>query len=135
MAIQMSVALRNARLDATEADIGTSPLLRVYSGSVPANVAAAATGTLLAEVTMPSDWMAAASSGSKSKSGTWTDASADGTGTATYYRIYKSDGTTAALQGTVTMSGGGGDMIVDNTSFATGQPFTVTTYTWTEGNA
>ena len=79
MAVQRSVTARNAALDAFETAVGTAPLLRIYSGSMPANAAASATGTLLAEMTLPSDWLAAASSGSKSKSGTWTDATANAT--------------------------------------------------------
>ena len=75
MALQYSVTVRNAQLDAVETTVGTAPLLRIYSGSAPANCAAAASGTLLAEATLPSDWMAAASSGSKALSGTWQDAS------------------------------------------------------------
>lgn len=39
------------------------------------------------------------------------------------------------MQGTVTATGGGGDMTVDNTSFASGQQFTVTGFTITAGNA
>ena len=72
MAVQRSVAARNAALDAFETTVGTAPLLRIYSGSMPANCATAASGTLLMEATLPSDWLAAASSGSKAKSGTWS---------------------------------------------------------------
>jgi hypothetical protein len=78
--------------------------------------------------------MAAASGGSKAKSGTWQDAAADATGTAAHWRLYASDGTTCHAQGTVTATGDGGDMTVDNTSFATGQSFTVSSFTITEGN-
>jgi hypothetical protein len=84
---------------------------------------------VLATLTLPSDWLAAASSRTKIKSGTWQDASADATGTAAHFRVYASDGTTAHLQGTVTATGGGGDMTVDNTSFAATQSFTVTSFT------
>jgi hypothetical protein len=135
MAIKMSVTVRNARLDAIETAIGTGAVLKIRSGSVPTNIADADSGTVLATLTLPSDWMAAASSGSKAKSGTWQDASADATGTAGHFRLYASDGTTQHMQGTVTATGGGGDMEVDNTSFASGQSFTVTTFTLTDGNA
>lgn len=135
MALQFSVTVRNARLDTIESTIGTSAVLKIRTGSVPANCAAADSGTVLATLTLPSDWMAAASSGSKAKSGTWEDTSADATGTAAHFRLYASDGTTCHAQGTVTATGGGGDMEVDNTSFASGQAFTVTTFTLTEGNA
>jgi hypothetical protein len=73
--------------------------------------------------------MAAAASGSKAMSGSWADSSADATGTAAHFRIYASDGTTPHLQGSVTITSGGGDMEVDNTSFATGQAFSVTAFT------
>lgn len=135
MTVQFSATVRNARLDAIETAIGTSAVLKIRSGSAPANVATADSGTVLATLTLPSDWMAAASSGSKAKNGTWEDTSADATGTAAHFRIYASDGTTAHIQGTVTATGGGGDMTVDNTSFSSGQSFTVTGFTLTDGNA
>ena len=68
-------------------------------------------------------------------SGTWQDASADATGTAAHFRLYASDGTTCHMQGTVTATGGGGDMTVDSTSFTAAQQFTVTSLTLTDGNA
>ena len=135
MAIQLSTTVRNARLDAIEAAIGASAVLKIRSGSAPANVAAADSGTVLATLTLPSDWLAAASSGSKAKSGTWQDPSADASGTAAHFRIYASDGTTAHIQGTVTVTGGGGDMTVDSVSFTAGQSFTISTFTLTDGNA
>lgn len=135
MALQYSVAVRNAQLDALETTIGTSAVLKIRTGAPPASVATADSGTVLATLTLPSDWMAAASSGSKAKSGTWEDASADAAGTAGHWRLYASDGTTAHAQGTVTATGGGGDMLVDNVVFAAGQTFTVTGFTITAGNA
>lgn len=135
MTLQLSTAVRNARLDAIESTIGTSAILRIRSGSVPASCATADSGTVLASATLPSDWMAGASGGSKAKSGTWEDLSADNTGTAGHFRIYDSGGTTCHLQGTVTLTAGGGDMTVDNTSFVAGQAFTVTGFTLTDGNA
>jgi hypothetical protein len=134
MALQYSVTVRNAQLDAVETTVGTAPLLRIYSGSAPANCAAAASGTLLAEATLPSDWMAAANSGSKALSGTWQDASANATGTAGHWRLYDSGGTTCHAQGTVTATGGGGDMTLDNTSIASAQSVTITSFTITAGN-
>ena len=135
MAIQLSTNVRNARLDAIESTIGTAAVLKIRTGAAPADCATADSGTVLATLNLPSDWMAAASSGSKAKSGTWQDASADATGTAAHFRLYANDGTTCHLQGTVTATSGGGDMEVDNTSFAAGQSFTITTFTLTDGNA
>ena len=133
MALQYSVTVRNAKLDAVETAAGASAILKIRSGSPPANCATADSGTVLATLNLPSDWMAAASGGTKDKAGTWTDASADATGTAGHFRLYASDGTTCHIQGTVGTSAT--DMIVDNTSFASGQSFTVTAFTLTAGNA
>jgi hypothetical protein len=135
MAIQLSTTVRNSRLDAIETAIGTAPVLRIRSGAAPANCAAADSGTILAALTLPSDWMAAASGGSKALSGTWQDTSADNAGTAAHFRIYDSSGTTCHLQGTVTATGGGGDLTLDNTSIAAGQTVTITSFTLTDGNA
>lgn len=135
MAIQLSTTVRNARLDQIESTIGTTAVLKIFTGSAPANCGTADSGTVLATVTLPSDWMNAASGGSKTKLGTWEDTSADATGTAAHFRLYESTGTTCHLQGTVTATSGGGDMEVDNTSFAAGQQFTVSSFTLTDGNA
>lgn len=135
MAVQLSTAVRNARLDGIETSIGTSAVLKIFTGSPPVNCGTADSGTVLATLSLPSDWMAAASGGSKALSGTWTEPSADNTGTAGYFRLYASDGTTCGMQGTVTATGGGGDMTVDNTAFVAAQVFNVTTFTLTDGNA
>ena len=127
MALQFSVAVRNAMLDAIETTIGTGAVLKIRTGAPPANCAAADSGTVLATLNLPSDWMAAASSGTKGKSGTWEDTSADAAGTAGHFRLYASDGTTCGAQGTVTATGGGGDMELDNTNIAAGQDVQIPT--------
>jgi hypothetical protein len=134
MPIQLSVAARNARLDAIETTVGTSAVLQIRTGAPPADCAAANTGTLLATLNLPSDWMAAAASGAKALAGSWT-ASASGTGTAGHFRIFNNGATTCHIQGTVTATGGGGDMTLDNTSIASGQTVTVNTFTLTDANA
>ena len=136
MALKYSVAVRNARLDAIETTVGTSAILKIRTGAPPANCAAADSGTVLSTVNLPSDWMAAAASGEKSKSGTWEDTSADATGTAAHFRIYDSGGSTCHIQGTVTsVATGTGDMLVDNDAFAAGQNFTVSSFKITSANA
>lgn len=133
MTLQYSTTVRNAKLDAIESTIGVSAILKIRTGAPPANPAAADSGTVLATVNLPSDWMAAASGGAKAKSGTWQDASADATGTAGHFRIYDSGGTTCHIQGTFGTSGT--DMIGDSVSFTAGQSFTINTFTITDGNA
>jgi len=135
MALQYSVALRNAQLDAIETVIGTSAVLKLRTGSPPANVAAADSGTVVATMNLPSDYMAAASGGSKAKSGTWEDTSADAAGTIGHWRLYQSDGTTPHMQGTVTNTGGGGDMTVQNVVVEAGQAITITSFSISALNA
>lgn len=135
MALQYSVEVRNAQLDAFESTIGASAVLKIRTGSAPANCAAADSGTVLATLNLPADWMNAASSGTKGKSGSWADVSADATGTAGHFRLYASDGTTCHAQGTVTLPGGGGDMTLDNTSVNVGQEIYVIAFTIGAGNA
>lgn len=100
MGVQFSTTVRNAAADAKETAIGTSPLMRLRTGAPPATPATADSGTVLATLNLPSDWLGAASGGTKSLSGTWQDASADASGTAGHFRIYDTAGTTCHWQGT-----------------------------------
>lgn len=134
MALQFRTQLRNAILDAIETDGGTSPTLEIRTSSAPATCATADSGTVVSTITCPADWLAAASGGTKAQSGTWSDASADATGTAAHFR-FKTSGGVCFMQGTVTATGGGGDITVDNTSFASGQAFSITGFTLTAPGA
>jgi hypothetical protein len=134
MALQFSTTYRNNMLDSFETTVSTSAKLEIFSGSAPANCGTADSGTKLVSMTLPADYMANASGGSKALSGSWS-AAAIATGTAGYFRIKDSAGTTCHMQGTVTATGGGGDMTLDNTSIATGQTVTVTTFTLTAPGA
>lgn len=135
MALQFSTAVRNGVLDAIEVVIGTSAILKIRTGSPPANCGAADSGTVLATLNLPSDYFANASGGTKGKSGTWEDTSADNSGTAGYWRLYASDGTTCHAQGTCTVTGGGGDITLDSVSLTSGQDVLVTSAILTAGNA
>ena len=133
MAIQLSVAARNQRLDAFENAAGTTAKLRIYQGSMPADCATAAAGTMLFELALPSDYMQNASGGTKQKSVAAWSGPATAAGTAQYFRIYDSAGTTCHMQGTCGQ--GTGDMSLDNTSLANGQTVTVNSFTLTDANA
>jgi hypothetical protein len=132
MSIQLSVAVRDARLDAIEVTIGTSAKLYIFSGAVPANCAAADTTGLLATLTLPSNWMADAAAGVKAIAGSWTVA-ASGAGVAASFRIKDSTGTTCGIQGTVGI--GTGDLSLDNTNIAIAQVVTITGFSLTDSNA
>lgn len=131
MALQYSTSVRNAQLDTVESTTGTSAVLRIYTGSPPADCATAASGTQLVSITLPSDWMAAASSGSKAKSGTWSG-TAGGTGTPGYFRIWDSGVTTCHVQGTAAV--GSGDLSLDG-SITSGQTVTISSFSIAAGNA
>ena len=135
MAVQFSVAVRNARLDAVEAAIGVSAKLQIYSGAMPASVATARSGSKLAEFALASDWAAAAANGSKNLNNLVLATTGIVGGTAGYWCIMDSAGTTCHMQGTVTATGGGGDMTIDNTSIAVSQPVNVTAFSMTDANA
>lgn len=132
MALQYSTTLRNNQLDAIETTIGVSPTLEIRSGAAPANCAAADSGTVLATFVLPSDWLAAASGGSKGiAGGPWTEASADAGGTAAHFRIKA--GATCHMQGTVGQ--GSGDLQLDNTTIVAAQQVNITAFTVSAGNA
>lgn len=134
-ALQLGNNVRTALLDNIEATIGTAPIMELRSGSPPANCGLASSGTLLAQAALPSDWMAAAANGVKAKNGTWTLTGLT-SGTIGYFRIFEAASPSQCqIQGTVTATGGGGDMTVDNTSIALDQVVTVNTFTLTAPNA
>lgn len=134
MAFQFSTTVRNAWLDAIESTIGTSVTLEIRSGAAPATCATADSGTVLATITLPADWMAAASGGSKALAGTWQDASADATGTAGHFRVKV--GATCHIQGSITSTVvGTGDMLIDNPALVAAQQFNVTGFTLTASGA
>lgn len=135
MAIGYATALRNNMLDeiTTLIDAGAGAgLLRIYDGTKPA-VCGTAT-TLLAELTMTDPSAGAASGGVWTASSITDDTSANAPGTATWFRIVDSNGV-CVLDGTVTVTSGGGDLELNSVSISTGQNVAVTSMTITEGNA
>lgn len=131
--MQFSTAVRNARADVTETTIGASPILRIRSGAAPANPAAARTGTVLATLPLPADWLSNAANGVKTLLGTWQDTAADASGTAGHWEIMDSTGTTCHVQGSVGTSGA--ELNLLSLSLVAGQPVNITSWTLTEGNA
>lgn len=128
--MQYSVAVNNARLDAVETAIGAAPTLKLYSGSAPANCAAADTGTLLVSMTLPSDWMAAANAASKAMAGSWSGTASGGAAaTPTHFRLFQ--GATCHLQGTAGI--GSGECQVNGT-ITSGQTVTVSSFQITAAN-
>ena len=130
--MQYSVAVNNARLDAVETTIGASPKLRIFSGSMPANCAAADSGTLLVEMTLPADWLNAAASAAKTLLGTWSGTASGGSAaTPTHYRIWNNAGTACGMQGSAGI--GSGELQVNGT-ITSGQAVSVSSFTINAAN-
>ena len=134
MTMQYSVTVRNNQLDQVEVTAGVSARLQLRSGVPPANCAAADTGVLLAELLLPADYMSNAAAGSKAKLGVWSGAGV-AAGVVGHFRLKDTTAATTHIQGTVTATGGGGDMTLDNTNIAVNQTVTVNSFTINAGNA
>lgn len=127
MAIQYSTTHRSNSMTQLNTDIGANAQIVIYSGSIPANVGTAPTGTLLVQFAGNAGGFGTVSSGVLTASAV-ASVNASATGTAGYFRINTSGGT-AVVQGTVGTSGA--DMIVTNTSINSGQSCTFTSLTVT----
>src|SRR6185312_7883502 len=126
MAFQYGATLRNNQVGQIQTTVGSSGTLKIFSGAEPANCAAADPSGLLCTITLPSTFLTS-SCGATTIAGAWS-ASASGTGTAASFRIY--DGSSVChVQGNVTS-----DLVLNNTSIASGQTVTVTSFTVTQGN-
>lgn len=127
MAIQYSTTHRTNAMSTLNTDIGANAQIIIYTGSAPANVAAAPTGTLLVQFAGNAGGFGSAAAGVLTASAI-ANATASGTGTAGYFRINTSGGT-AVVQGTCGTSGT--DMILTNTSINSGQTCSISSITVT----
>lgn len=111
-------------------DIGASAVIKVFTGSAPANCGTADSGTLLVTFAGNAGGFGAAASQVLTASAV-ASATASGTGTAGYFRIYPNAATTtnAVVQGTCGLSAA--DMILTNTNIASGQTCNFTSLTVT----
>lgn len=134
MTIRLPVASRNAAADAiaarTDAGAG-SGLVRVYTGSQPASADLAATGTLLATFTTNDPAFASAGSGTATLDVTPALSTVGvAAGDAGWFRIVDSTGATV-IDGSVTASGGGGDLIMSTITVSIGLTLQLTAGTIT----
>jgi hypothetical protein len=129
VAITLNTTLKNTLLDGLDTTFN-SGTLTIYTGTPP-GAGNAATGTVLVTITLPADAFAPASGGTKVNLGTWQDLSADASGTAGYFRMV---GGSNILEGTVTATGGGGDLTLDNVAIVATQQVTVTSFTLSSTN-
>lgn len=134
MQVQFSVSVRSGRANSVETTIGTSPKIRIFDGTMPASCAAADSGTILAEIQLPPDWLTTSVDGTIEKQGAWQDLSCDASGTAVYWRLYRFSGT-CDIQGDVSDQVGNGSMKLNDTNLIFGTPFAILLFGWTEGDS
>jgi hypothetical protein len=126
MATRINDGMRN-RLADSAADAFDSGVLEIRTGSQPASAGTAASGTLLATITLPATAFAAAATGVASKSGTWS-ATAAASGTAGWAR-FRNTGDTLRLD--VSVGQGTGDLSLDEDDIVSGGTVTVNSFTFT----
>lgn len=130
MASSLAVLTANVMADAITTRIGTSGKCIIYSGTVPTNADTALSGnTVLATFTLSATAFGAASGGVITLAGTPLTVAASASGTATFFRLFKSDGTTCIAQGAVGTSGQ--QMNLNTTSITSGVNVTITSGTIT----
>ena len=127
MAFQYGTTLRNNQVAQLQATVGTGGLLKIFSGTEPANCAAADPTGLLCTISLPSTFLTS-SGGVTTIAGTWS-ANASAAGTAATFRIYDSV-PNCHIQGNTTT-----DLVLNNTNIASGQTITVTSFSVTAGNS
>lgn len=138
MALTIAAAARLLKADAIGDNLN-SGLIRIYSGAKPADPDSAPSGTLLAELTFGADAFGAATDdgtlATAVANAITDDSSADATGTAGYFRVTDSLGTTYYFDGTVTGTGGGGDMELNNINITAGGVVGVSSFNYREGQS
>ena len=135
MTIQYSDAHRTASMNDLVTKCGTSAIIKLFSGSVPANNSVADTGTMLVSITANSVAFGTVANGVLTVSGTPLSNTAVASNTATYFRIYPSAITTtnAVIQGNVATSGA--DLNLNSTAIVSGQAVTLSSIVLTSTGA
>lgn len=124
---QVSDTVANAAVDAVRV-LANSGIIRIYTGTQPANANSSATGTLLATLTFSATAFAPSVAG-VATANSITGANAVASGTAGYFRVLKSDTTTVLWDGSVGTSGANLNMA--NTTITSGGPVSIASMTFT----
>ena len=129
--LKYSNGTRNAQQNGLITYAGSGALINIYAGSQPANANTAISGqTLLVTLTVSGSF-GTDSNGTITLS-TVTNGTAVATGTASFFRITQSDGTTVVMDGSVAISDA--DLVLNNTSIATGQVVSISAGTIIRAN-
>jgi hypothetical protein len=133
MALKLSTSLRNALMDAITTAVGNGGKLDIYDGSRPASPQVAVGAQVkLAEFVCGTPFAPASSAGVLSPT-IPAQVNALATSTATWFRQYKSDGTTAVIDGDVGTAGA--DLNLNTASIVSGGPVVINSWTITAPNA
>lgn len=134
MATRLPDASQQAAADAVvdRIDVGGAGSLKIYSGTQPADADTAPSGTLLATIALAATaYGSAASSGTAALASTPRTGTGAAAGTAGWFRVVSGGGLNV-FDGSVTATGGGGDLTLDNTSIAVSQTISISSLTYTQ---
>jgi hypothetical protein len=116
-----------------EASIGPGPILQLRTGA-PSGLSVV--GSLLAEIQLPSNWLADPAARAVAKSGSWRIEEAQASGTAGHFLLRQADiGNTVKMAGAVTNLAGAGPLKLSSLVIVEGSPVEITSFTLTAGNA
>lgn len=129
--LKYSNGTRNAQQQGLITYAGSGCLINIYQGTQPANANTAISGQTLL-VSLPISGSFGTDANGTITLSTVTSASAVATGTASFFRIFKSDGTTVVMDGSVGISNA--DMILNTTAIANTQTVTINSGTIIRAN-
>lgn len=125
-----AAAAANAVVDLLDGGAGAG-YIEIRVGAQPASPNAAATGTLLGTLTLSDPAFGNATTANPAvatASAITSDTNADASGTAGWFRGYDSAGT-AVIDGSITGTGGGGDMELDDVNIVAGGTIAISSWT------
>ena len=129
--LKYSNGTRNAQQNGLITYAGSGSKINIYSGAQPANANTAISGqTLLVTLTVSGSF-GTDSNGTITLSAV-TNGTAVATGTASFFRITQSNGSTVVMDGSVATSDA--DLVLNNTSIATGQVVSISAGTIIRAN-
>lgn len=132
MTIRLATATRNALATAVSTLVDAGPAagtVKIYTGSQPATADTAESGTLLATVALGDPAFGAVSNGVITAADP-VAVTAVASGTAGWFRVEDSTGANV-YDGSVTATGGGGDMTLATTAVTSGLSIDITSLTVT----
>ena len=132
MPLRLADTVRDAKVNAAVdlLDVGGAGTIKIYSGAQPATPATAASGTLLATITLANPAFGNSASGAAALTDP-ASVNAVATGTAGWARFADGAGT-VRFDGHVTATGGGGVVELSSTALTSGSPVDITGGSYTQ---